>query len=134
MGELQKCLDDTITQWWSFDLDKGRLHNAADEIYIADMQGEAAAGSAAGTPAVDNGFRSLSAVTAVRTRLPRNSCTQTLSRADSSGATLWQTWCSLSREESSSRGQRLFSAPVEPILMSPLRLNSALITDKANGS
>merc|ERR1712166_77333 len=27
--ELQKCLDDTITQWWSFDLDKGRLHNAA---------------------------------------------------------------------------------------------------------
>jgi len=54
--ELQKCLDDTITQWWSFDTDKGRLHNAADQIYIADMSGEAAPGSAAGTPAVDNGF------------------------------------------------------------------------------
>ena len=29
---------------------------------------------------------------------------------------------------------RLFSAPVDPILTLPLRLNSALITDKANGS
>merc|ERR1711865_479065 len=78
--------------------------------------------------------RSLSAFTAVRTRLPQKSCTRTLARADSSGARLWQTWCSLSREESSSRGQRLFSAPVDPILTLPLRLNSALITDKANGS
>merc|ERR1740117_829333 len=79
-------------------------------------------------------LRSLSVVTAVRTRLPQNSCTRNLSRADSSGARLWQTWCSLSREESSSRGQRLFSAPVDPILTLPLRLNSALITDRANGS
>merc|ERR1712166_776846 len=78
--------------------------------------------------------RSLSAFTAVRTRLPQNSFTRTLARADSSGARLWQTWCSLSWEESSSRGQRLFSAPADPILTLPLRLNSALITYKANGS
>jgi hypothetical protein len=43
--ELQKCLDDTVTQWWSFDVDKGRLHNAADEIFIADVSGDLAAGS-----------------------------------------------------------------------------------------
>merc|ERR1711959_862896 len=41
--ELQKCLDDTITQWWSFDVNRGLLHNAKDEIYIAHVDGDLAA-------------------------------------------------------------------------------------------
>jgi hypothetical protein len=41
--ELQKCLDDTVTQWWSFDVARGLLHSAADSIYIAHVQGDLAA-------------------------------------------------------------------------------------------
>jgi hypothetical protein len=41
--ELQKCLDDTVTQWWSFDIERGLLHNAADAVWIAHVQGDLAA-------------------------------------------------------------------------------------------
>ena len=166
--ELQKCLDDTITQWWSFDLDKGRLHNAADEIYIADMQGEAAAGSAAGTPAVDNGFaisicrdgygaqpRRNTVTRCVASRLSGQDCLgihvlrlcQGRIRQEQ-GCGKLGVLCQGRRVRRGDRGAtlsapsarlyvhfvRLFSAPVDPILTLPLRLNSALITDKANGS
>jgi len=43
--ELQKCLDDTITQWWSFDVNRGLLHNAYDTVYIATLSDELAEGS-----------------------------------------------------------------------------------------
>ena len=166
--ELQKCLDDTITQWWSFDLDKGRLHNAADAIYIADVSGEAAAGSASGTPAVDNGFaisicrdghgasptRSL-VTRCVASRLSGQDCLRIHVLGLCQGRICQEQGCGKlgvlcqgRRVRRGGRGAtlsapsarlhvgfvRLFSAPVEPILMSPLRLNSALITDKANGS
>ncbi len=30
--ELQKCMDDVVTQWWSFDVNRGILHNAKDTV------------------------------------------------------------------------------------------------------
>jgi hypothetical protein len=46
--ELQKCLDDTVTQWWSFDINRGILHNAYDAVYIADVSDNLAAGQELG--------------------------------------------------------------------------------------
>jgi hypothetical protein len=43
--EFQKCLDDTVTQWWSFDPNRGLLHNAKDAIWIASLNGTLAEGT-----------------------------------------------------------------------------------------
>jgi hypothetical protein len=43
--ELQKCLDDTVTQWWSFDVNRGILHNAKDSIWIVKPNGTVADGT-----------------------------------------------------------------------------------------
>jgi len=42
--ELQKCLDDTVTQWWSFDVNTGLLHNAKDSIWIVQPNADPAEG------------------------------------------------------------------------------------------
>jgi len=43
--ELQKCLDDTVTQWWSFDVNTGLLHNAKDAVWIVQPNGDVADGT-----------------------------------------------------------------------------------------
>jgi len=53
--ELQKCLDDTITQWWSFDVNRGILHNAYDKVYIADVSENLAVDTEIGIAKCTNG-------------------------------------------------------------------------------
>jgi len=55
--ELQKCLDDTVTQWWSFDVNRGILHNAKDALWIGSPNGTVAAGTGFGIAKCTDGCK-----------------------------------------------------------------------------